>query len=117
METETYVKECRRTEAGVTGELNLDHDKVRLLHTVLGIATEAGEVVDVLKKEIFYHREFDKEHFLKELGDVLWYVAMAADILGVKLEDVMNMNIAKLRARYPEKFSCELANNRKEGDI
>lgn len=119
MDSKTYTEECRRTEArsdwdsvAVKGE-----DDVRLLHTVMGISTEAGEVLDILKKDIFYNREFDRIHFLKELGDVMWYVAMAADIVDSSLEEVMQMNIDKLRARYPEKFTTELANHRKEGDI
>lgn len=119
MTPEEYTKQCRRTEARKDWEdvVGQAADNIRLLHTTMGIATEAGEVLDILKKDIFYNREFDREHFLKELGDVLWYLTMAADIVGSNLETVMDMNVAKLAARYPEKFTTDLANNRKEGDI
>lgn len=119
MDNKQYTEECRRTEARSDWETisNFEKKDLRLLHTLMGIATEAGEALDIMKKGIFYNRGLDREHLLKELGDVLWYVAMAADIVGSDLSEVMQMNVDKLRKRYPEKFTTDLANNRKEGDI
>ena len=119
MTPEEYLIECRRTEkrddwGEITPELA---NNVRLLYTLIGLATESGEAFDVFKKCLFYKRPFDLKHFASELSDVLWYLTMAADIVGLTLEDLMEINCKKLQARYPEKFTVELANNRKEGDI
>ena len=59
----------------------------------------------------------DREHLAKELGDVAWYLAVSADALGYTLEEVLEMNVEKLRARYPEGFEIERSLTRKEGDI
>lgn len=119
MTPEEYLKECRRTEQRddweeITPELA---NNVRLLYTLIGLSTESGEALDVFKKCLFYKRDFDLDHFRSELGDCLWFLTMAADIVGCTLEDLMKINCKKLQARYPEKFTVELANNRKEGDI
>jgi NTP pyrophosphatase (non-canonical NTP hydrolase) len=71
----------------------------------LGIAGEAGEVADLVKKEIGHGHPPDPIRILKELGDVLWYVAMVADAYGWTLSDVAGHNIAKLRERYPDGFT------------
>ena len=70
-----------------------------------------------MKKWIFHEKPFDEEHAKKEMGDVLWYVAMMCHSFGWDLDEIMQMNVDKLKARYPEGFSVELANNRKEGDV
>lgn len=119
MTPEEYTEECRRTErredwAEITPELS---NNVRLLYTLIGLATEAGEALDVFKKCLFYKRPFDIEHFASELGDVLWYLTMAADISRYSLEDLMQINTEKLRKRYPQGFSTEKAINRKENDL
>lgn len=73
----------------------------QLLNAALGLAGESGELVDSVKKAIFHGRDLDRSHAIKELGDVLWYVAQAADALGVDLEEVAIVNLVKLRLRYP----------------
>lgn len=80
-----------------------------LLHCGLGLATEAGEFLDAVKKTIFYGRIFDKVNAKEELGDILWYVALGAASLGLDINDLMESNIAKLRVRYPKKFTPESA--------
>lgn len=89
----------------------------QLMNAALGMCGEAGEFADLIKKHLFQGKELDKEHLVKELGDVLWYVALAATVLNVNLSWVAQTNISKLRMRYPEGFSEEQSNNRKEGDI
>jgi NTP pyrophosphatase (non-canonical NTP hydrolase) len=79
----------------------------RLLNAALGLCGEAGEWADTLKKHVFHDHPLDEAALSKELGDVLWYVALACDALGLELGDVMAENIAKLRRRYPEGFSSE----------
>ena len=88
-----------------------------LLNGCLGLAGEFGELLDMFKKWIFHNKILDREHAKKELGDVMWYVAMISYSMGWDLDEIMQMNVDKLKARYPEGFSTELSNNRKEGDI
>lgn len=73
--------------------------------------------MDVFKKHLFYKRPFDLNHFKSELADSLWNLTMAADIVGCSLEDLMRINTEKLRKRYPNGFTIEDANNRKENDL
>lgn len=89
----------------------------QLLNGALGLTGEAGEVSDLIKKGIFHEKGIDLEHLKKELGDCAWYLAMICDACGFTLDDVMQTNIDKLKARYPEGFDTYRANNRAEGDI
>jgi NTP pyrophosphatase (non-canonical NTP hydrolase) len=68
----------------------------------LGLAGEAGEVTEHVKKYLLYGRPLDREALDKELGDVLWYISELCTILGLSLEQVAENNIEKLRTRYPE---------------
>jgi NTP pyrophosphatase (non-canonical NTP hydrolase) len=70
----------------------------------LGLAGEAGEVVELIKKHIGHGHAIDLEKIDKELGDVLWYVAALCEVLGIDMGDVMFNNNVKLRRRYPEGF-------------
>ena len=88
-----------------------------LINGCLGLAGESGETLDMIKKWVFHEKELDKEHLKKEIGDVMWYVAMICESVGFDLDDVMQTNVDKLKARYPEGFDTYLANHRKEGDI
>ena len=88
-----------------------------IINCGLGISGESGEVADLVKKTIFQGHELDKEHFAKELGDVLWYVALGAEASGYSLEKIMEMNIRKLAARYPDGFDAKRSIHRQEGDI
>ena len=94
-----------------------DMDIGGVLNACLGLSGEVGEFNDMVKKWIFHEKQFDEEHAKKELGDVMWYVAMMCESFGWDLNEIMQMNVDKLKARYPEGFSVELANNRKEGDV
>lgn len=90
----------------------------RVLSNVgLGLAGEAGEVADEIKKHLHHGHPLNKDKLVKELGDVCWYAALAATVLDVTLEEVMQTNIDKLKARYPEGFDPEKSLHRKEGDI
>jgi NTP pyrophosphatase (non-canonical NTP hydrolase) len=88
-----------------------------VLNACLGLSGEVGETTDMIKKWVFHEAELDKEHLEKELGDVLWYVAMMCESFGFNLSEIMQMNIDKLKARYPEGFDVERANHRAQGDI
>lgn len=77
-----------------------------------GLAGEAGEVADNLKKEVGHGHPYDAAGLLEELGDALWYLSELARIHGIALSDVAGSNIAKIRARYPDGFTEERSRNR-----
>lgn len=87
-------------------------ENVRLLHGAMGLSTEANELLDQMKKVIFYGKPIDKVNLKEEVGDVLWYCAVILDTLGVSFEEAMQTNIDKLRKRYGDKFTEEAAINR-----
>jgi NTP pyrophosphatase (non-canonical NTP hydrolase) len=91
--------------------------KDMLINSVMGLTGESGEVIDLVKKHLFHSHELDKNHLIKELGDVAWYLAEACTALDITLEEVLITNIEKLKKRYPEGFSVEKSINRQEGDI
>lgn len=78
----------------------------------LGLAGEAGEVADQIKKYLHQGHPLDHEKLFEELGDVAWYVALGATVLGVSLESVLEGNVAKLMKRYPQGFEAERSINR-----
>lgn len=88
-----------------------------LLNGALGLAGESGEVADIIKKDFFQGHFLDREHVAKELGDVCWYVAETASALGYDLETILQMNIDKLKARYPDGFDSDRSQHRKAGDV
>ena len=78
-----------------------------LMDSALGLCGESGEVADLLKKHLMQGHPFDREKFARELGDVAWYLAEAATALDMDLEDILQMNIEKLKRRYPDGFNVE----------
>ncbi len=90
----------------------LDTKLCRLLHAALGISGESGELTDQIKKVFAYGKEFDQTNFIEELGDILWYIQLACNVLDTDLESLIRVNIDKLEKRYPGKFTQEAALNR-----
>lgn len=76
-----------------------------LLHAALGLAGEAGEFVDAVKKGVIYEQELDEQNLKEELGDILWFCALAATTLGVNLHDIAAANVHKLSKRYPDRYT------------
>ena len=85
-----------------------------LINSAMGLCGESGEAIDYIKKHLFHDHPLEKEVLMKEMGDVLWYLADMAEALDVTLDEVASMNIEKLRKRYPEGFDSEKSINRKE---
>ena len=111
MDANLYQIEALRTA-------NSMNDKYPLvLNGVLGLAGESGECADLVKKHLFQGHELDEKHLAKELGDVAWYLAISAHAIGYKLSDILEMNVQKLRERYPDGFDEERSRNRKLGDV
>jgi len=92
----------------------------RTLTAAIGLASEAGEFSEIVKKVIFQGKPFNdetKEHMKKELGDCLWYIAQACMALDLTFEELFTANIEKLSGRYPGGFDAFLSENRKEDDV
>ena len=89
----------------------------RLNNAQCGLCGEAGEFADLYKKFAYQHAPYDPERFMKEAGDCLWYIALAADALGTDLETIAPMNVDKLLKRYPDGYDPIRANNREKGDV
>lgn len=78
-----------------------------LLHGAIGLATEAGELLDAVKRSLFYGGQLDRTNLVEELGDLEWYMAVIRHAVGVEQDEVQRINIEKLKARYPEKFTSD----------
>ena len=100
-----------------TTENGIGEDTGTVLNACLGLSGEVGEFNDMIKKWIFHEKDLDEEHLKKELGDIMWYIAMMCHAFRWSLDEIMEMNIDKLKARYPEGFDTDRANNRKNGDV
>ena len=107
-----YQNEAMRTANGMDYE---NHGM--LINAALGLCGESGEVADIVKKATFQGHELDVVHVAKELGDVAWYLAVGAHAIGYDLETIMQMNVEKLRARYPDGFDADRSQHRQAGDI
>lgn len=85
-----------------------DSAPMNLVHAALGICTEGGEFTSEVKRIAIYGKASNVEmieHMIEELGDLMWYIALAADSIGVSMEEMARLNIEKLQLRYPEKYS------------
>jgi NTP pyrophosphatase (non-canonical NTP hydrolase) len=88
-----------------------------LLHAALGLTGEAGEFADCIKKHWAYNQPLDSQNAIEELGDLLWYIALGCNALGVSMDEVAAMNLEKLRKRYPAKYQDELAQMRADKQL
>lgn len=70
----------------------------------MGLAGEAGEVCDYLKKVLLHGKPLDRDKLCEELGDVLWYLVLAANVFDMPLEQIARANVEKLCARYPNQY-------------
>ena len=93
------------------------YDTAGLLNGLLGLSGETGEVSDMVKKWIFHEKPLDEEHFQKEVGDVCWYIALICESMHWDLSEIMEININKLRLRYPDGFDIQHSEHRQEGDV
>ena len=105
-----YQKLAART---INNSLTQDGKAKHALHGMVG---EIGEIHSIYQKYYQGH-EVSEEHAKKELGDLLWFIAEYCSANDWELEDVMQLNIDKLKARYPEGFETDKSLNRAEGDI
>ena len=133
VDTEKYVEFVQ----GVTSQPSLDYaamstrltelelerncNTTQLLTASLGLTAESGEFTEVVKKIVFQGKPYNEDnvfHMKRELGDICWYLAQAFMALDTNFEEILDMNIEKLSARYPKgTFDEYYSENRKEGDL
>ena len=98
-----------------------DADIPRLLTAALGLTAEAGEFTEVVKKIILQGKPYNEDnvfHMKRELGDICWYLAQACMALDTTFDEIIEMNVDKLKARYPGgEFDVHKSENRNEGDL
>lgn len=107
MNTKQFIKDAIRTESP-----NFFAPNQRVLHAAIGCVTESGEMLDALKKSIFYGKPLDVVNVKEEAGDLLWYLAILFDELDTDFETEMDRVINKLKTRFPDKFTEDNAFNR-----
>jgi len=105
-----YQKLAART---IAKDMSIADKEMHALHGMVG---EIGELHSIYQKWYQGHRDFE-EHRQKELGDLLWFIAEYCTAMGWELEEIMEMNIDKLRKRYPNGFDAEHSIHRARGDI
>ena len=102
-------------------DIEQDADVPRLLTAALGLTAESGEFTEVVKKIVFQGKPYNEEnvfHMKRELGDICWYLAQACMALDTTFDEIIEMNVDKLKARYPGgEFDVHKSENRKEGDL
>ena len=102
----------------LVGKVVIDNvDLGDIFNACIGLSGEVGEFNDIIKKWIFHEKQLDIDHAKKEAGDICWYLAMLCESFGWSLDEIMQMNVDKLKARYPEGFDISRANNRAMGDV
>lgn len=80
----------------------------------LGLCGEAGEVADLIKKHLYHGHTLNRDDLAKELGDVCWYIALGCELIGYNFDEILKLNIKKLKKRYPNGFKTYDSVNRKE---
>ena len=102
-------------------ELQDDCNIPPLITAAFGLTAEAGEFTEVVKKIILQGKPYNEEnifHMKRELGDICWYLAQACMALDTSFDEIMEMNVDKLKARYPGgEFDVHKSENRAEGDL
>ncbi len=111
MNLHQYQEAASRTCNSLEGK-KLDPGTLDNYHMIFGMETEVGELMDVFKRNLAYHKPIDWVNVSEELADILWYVVNFARLNNIDLEKAMQNNIDKLKIRYPDKFTADNALNR-----
>jgi NTP pyrophosphatase (non-canonical NTP hydrolase) len=106
MELKEYSVEVQRTF------VDLGQKTANDLHMILGLVTEVGELADVYKKKLAYGKLPDMINVQEEIGDIFWYLVNFSILNNFDLGKILQINVDKLWARYPDKFTQERAVNR-----
>lgn len=93
--------------------MSLDSAKGNLIHLAMGVAGEAGELLDTIKKHTIYNKELDYDNLIEELGDIEFFLQGIRNHFAISREDILKGNIVKLGVRYHEgKYSDKQAQER-----
>ena len=119
----TYQADALRTEgtpdfispAFFGGDVEHARKIARLLHALLGLVSETGEIADQLKQHLIYGKPLDEVNLVEEQGDFSWYANVMVDAIGSTWEASWAKNIAKLKVRFPDKFTQAQAIDRDHG--
>jgi hypothetical protein len=111
MNEKQFIREALLTESR-TGPIVLTERQSRILHSAMGMVTEASEFLDMLKKHIFYGKPFDLTNAIEEMGDSDWYRAIFIDATMTNPDEIRSSCIRKLRKRYGNNFSSDKEINR-----
>ena len=123
VDTEKYLDFVNGVTSFPSTDLDVecDADVPRLLTAALGLTAESGEFTEIVKKIVFQGKPYNNEnvyHMKRELGDICWYLAQACMALDTTFDEIIEMNVEKLKARYPGgEFDVHNSENRKEGDL
>ena len=104
-----YAEAAMRTAKRFVGGEHFLEYEMDMLHAALGVSSDAGELVDAVKKHLIYGKPLDADNVVEEIGDVMWFCALMCRAINVSLEEVAQANIKKLAKRYPETYSDILA--------
>ena len=115
MDANEYQTQSMRTMN--FGPYNLGEREIAIVNCVIGLAGEAGEIADLIKKIVFHGHDLDLKKVSAEIGDLLWYTQALCSLCDLKMDDVMRENIAKLAERYPDGFSQEKSKERIEYSV
>ncbi len=85
-----------------------------LMNALMGLCGESGEAIDLMKKHLYQGHDLNREQLAKELGDIAWYLAEAATGLHMDLSEILQGNLDKLHARYPQGFEVEKSIHRED---
>lgn len=111
-----FIQDSIRTESSLFNKLidsdRKEYSQTRLIHAQIGMQTEVAEFADALKKSLFYGKPLDVVNLKEELGDLMWYMAIAMDELDTNFTAEGDRVINKLKTRYPDKFTTDRAENR-----
>ena len=122
MNIKEYQDLAMRTNDGkCTERLNVEIEKGQgivdvggIINACLGLAGEVGEVNDMIKKTIFHRHQIEGEDIKKEISDCMWYIALMCESFGFNMNEIAEINIEKLKKRYPDGFSEKASINRVE---
>ena len=102
-------------------ELEDDCNLSQLLTAALGLTAESGEITEIVKKILLQGKPYNEDnvfHMKRELGDICWYIAQACMALDTTFDEIIEMNVDKLKKRYPGgEFNVHQSENRKAGDL
>jgi len=102
------------SQVGADGykHLQITPEQAELLHASIGLAGEAGELLDVVRKHVFDGQPLDRENVIEELGDLCFYLEAACQSIATKREGIEGLNMAKLTQRYKDGYSDQQAQGR-----